>query len=401
MSATIEKNIGILKNENFHSLAPYLSFIAIILILLVGSISYSNTFHSPFIFDDAHIIVENKGIHVDSFSATDLAGLKQGIRGNRPVVMLSFALNYYFGGLNPFGYHLINLLIHVLTAIIIYFFLQLTLNLPSLREQYGKYAQTVALLSSLLFVAHPIQTQAVTYIVQRMASMAALFFLSSLYCYAKARLTGTGKRQIAYFLGSGLAALLALGSKENSVTLPFFIALYEYYFLSQPKLTRNRKKWLYIMIGLILLGSLLVGVFTGFSPVQQLNKIYQRYTFTPGQRTLTQLRIVIFYLGLLIAPLPSRLNLDHHFSISYSLLSPVVVSQLNIQASQGQVSFRHVRSGLNSLLIKLYRFRVVLLLLMSFSQPNHSRCKVWFKLEGLLVVVDSLGIITRCVIIAG
>lgn len=204
---------------------PYFSHLAVILILLVGILCYSNTFYGPFVFDDAQNIVDLKGVHLDSFSSNNLAALGQAIgEKGRPVAMISFALNYYFGQLNPFGYHLVNFLIHLFTAISVYFLLKLTLNLPSLQERYGKHAQEAALLTSLLFVAHPIQTQAVSYIVQRMASMVALFYLLALYCYAKARLAEGSSRK-AYFAGTALAALLAFGSKQNAITLPFFIAL--------------------------------------------------------------------------------------------------------------------------------------------------------------------------------
>ncbi len=289
---------------------------------MLGILCYSNTLHNPFIFDDIPNIVERRGIHLDSLSAAGLVRLKDGLGGNRPVALLSFALNYYFGGLDPFGYHLVNLLIHLLTSVLVYLFLKLTLSLPSLRERYGQYAREIALLSSLLFVAHPIQTQAVTYIVQRMASLAALFFILAIYCYAKARLA-EGRKRVALFIGSILAGLLAFGSKETAITLPVFVALYEYYFHQRLKLTPSKKKWSYTIIGLALLIGLLAGMYyTGFKPLHWLNSTYKKYPFTPPQRLLTQLRVVVFYLSLLIAPLPSRLNLDHHFSLSYSLFNP-------------------------------------------------------------------------------
>ncbi len=294
-------------------------FYPLILILLVGVLSYSNTFHGPFVFDDAQNIVEYETIHLDSLSPAKLAQLKF---GGRPVARLSFALNYYLGELDPFGYHLLNLLIHLLTAVLVYLFLKLTLNLPSLQERYGKQAREIALLTALLFVVHPIQTQAVTYIVQRMASLAALFFLLALYCYAKARLA-EGKLKAAYFAGTALATLLALGSKENAITLPLFILLYDYYFRQGLKLDPAKKKKIYLALGLGLLVSLLAGIYyLGFDFASWLSKEYQRFPFTPGQRMLTQLRVVIFYLSLLIVPLPSRLNLDHQFPLSYSLLNP-------------------------------------------------------------------------------
>ncbi len=301
---------------------PKFSFYPLILILLLGVLCYSNTLHGPFVFDDAHNIVKLEGIHLNSFSYTNLAKLGQTAwEKGRPVALISFALNYYFGGLNTFGYHLVNLSIHLLNTILVYLFIQLTLNLPSLQERYGELAHEIALLSSLLFVVHPIQIQAVSYIVQRMTSLAAFFFLLALYCYAKGRLT-EGKLRTTYFVGTAMAMLLALGSKQNTVTLPFFIAIYEYYFFQRLQLGQARKKWLYTVVGLILLVVLVAGIYTGFDVAHVLREGYKRTPFTPRQRMLTQLRVVVFYLSLLIVPLPSRLNLDHHFPLSYSLSNP-------------------------------------------------------------------------------
>ncbi len=239
----------------------------------------------------------------------------------RPVVLASLALNYYSGKLNPFGYHLVNILIHILTAITVYLFLELTLNLPGLKERYAGQGRTIAALTGFLFLVHPLQTQAVSYIIQRASSMAALFFVLSLYCYAKARLADTSKRAI-YFICCALSMLLAFGSKQNTFTLPLFIALYEYYFFQRLELGTAKKKWLYAGIGIISLIVLLGGIYTDFDIVNIIRQGYGKRAFTPRQRVLTQARVVIFYISLLIAPLPSRLNIDHHFPLSYSLINP-------------------------------------------------------------------------------
>ncbi len=323
-TSQVKSHIG--KEQARHPALSIFNLYPLILILLVGILSYSNTLHGPFVFDDAYFILDRKEIHLESLSPASLTKLGQtllekGRDNGRPVSTFSFALNYYFGGLNTFGYHLVNLLIHLTTAILVYLFLKLTLSLPSLEERYRQHVQEIALLSSLLFVAHPIQTQAVSYIFQRVAVMATLFFLLALYCYGKARLAG-GKKRKAFFAGTALAALLAFGSKENAITLPFFIALYEYYFWQRLELGQNKKKWLYTILGLFLVAVLLGLIYTQFDPMHWLNKKYQIRAFTPGQRMLTQLRVVVYYISLLFYPLPSRLNLDYNFPLSYSLLNP-------------------------------------------------------------------------------
>ena len=94
----------------------------------------------------------------------------------RPVVRLSLALNYYFSKRNVFGYHVTNLLIHFVSAFALFLFIYHALRRsPALKEKYGPHAYLMALLASVLWAINPIQTQAVTYVVQRMASMAGDF----------------------------------------------------------------------------------------------------------------------------------------------------------------------------------------------------------------------------------
>lgn len=311
----------ILEIPSCHNNNPCQNYLFLLLILFVGFLSYSNTLHGTFIFDDIPNITWREGLRLDNFSAPELASLKQGIRGNRPVVMLSFALNYYFGKFEPFGFHIVNISLHLLTAILIYLLFELTLRLPGLRERYGKSSREIALLTGLLFVAHPIQTQAISYIVQRMTSMAAFFFMLALYCYVKAHLS-SGNKKTGYYICCAIATLLALGSKEISVTLPLFFILYDYYFLRPFQAGDNSKKLRNVIIGLLLLVVVVSLTYVGFNFIGWLRHVYKKYEFSPGQRMLTQLRVILFYISLLLLPLPSRLNLDHDFSLSYSFINP-------------------------------------------------------------------------------
>ena len=127
--------------------------IAIFLIAAIAAIIYSNSFDCSFHFDDQHAIVENYAIH--RFDLKEIFS-----SSNRPVLDLTLAINYHFGKLNVFGYHLVNLLLHISNGIMLYFILFQTANLPSVKEKYGQRAYRIALYASLIFIAHPIQTQA-------------------------------------------------------------------------------------------------------------------------------------------------------------------------------------------------------------------------------------------------
>jgi hypothetical protein len=185
--------------------------IAIGLIVGVALLAYSNTFHVPFHFDDRPSITYNSDVQIKVFTWDRFERLfkntyKESIR---VFSYFTLALNYYFGGLNVFGYHLVNFGIHIASGIFLYSFLMLTFNLPSLREKYGAISYKAALFSSLIFISHPIQTQSVTYIVQRMSSMAGMFYLLSLVLYVKGRLSA-GWPRVLYFGGMILAYLFGV-----------------------------------------------------------------------------------------------------------------------------------------------------------------------------------------------
>jgi len=229
------------KKKDFSSY--YRHLIAVGLIAGVAFVIYSNTFSVPFLFDDRPNITLNPNVQIKVFTWDRIENLiKYTYRESiRVFAYFTFALNYYFGELHVFGYHLVNFIIHVFSGIFLYWFLYLTFNLPSLREKYGALSYKVALFASLIFVSHPIQTQSVTYIVQRMASMAGMFYLLTFVLYIQGRLS-KGKARLFCFGGGVVTYLLGVFTKENVAILPFFIALYEFYFFQDLDLSPKGKK---------------------------------------------------------------------------------------------------------------------------------------------------------------
>ena len=297
--------------------------IAIALIAGVALVAYSNTFHVPFHFDDRPNIVENPNVQ---FTVLTWDRLERLIKNTYKVTIrvfsyFTFALNYYFGGFNVFGYHLVNFFIHIASGIFLYWFLMLTFNLPSLKEKYGPISYKVALFSSLIFISHPIQTQSVTYIVQRMASMAGMFYLLSFILYIKGRLS-TGVPRIFYFGGTMLSYLLGVFSKENVAILPLFIALYEFYFFQNFDLSPRGKRILFALIGSLLVLGAFGFILWGKRYIDLTIEGFQDRPFTMLERVLTQPRVVLYYVTLLVFPHPSRFNLDYDFPISKTLLNP-------------------------------------------------------------------------------
>ena len=290
-------------------------------LLLITFIAYSDTLDHSFHFDDAANIWSNPYIQISSLSLDELskAGLES-VNHQRPVANISFALNYYFHGLEVRGYHYVNIFIHLLAGIILYYFVKATLCLPLYKDKYSK-SQFIPFFTALIWLVHPLHIQSVTYIVQRMNSMAALFYIMAMLFYVKARLTPEKTKKILLFLFSLIASIFAFGSKQNTATLPLFILLYEWYFFQDLRLKFSKKQLFWIAaIGCLFV--IVLFLLLGSSPLDKLFPSYSGRPFSMAERLLTQPRVVLLYILLIFYPAPSLLNLDYDFPLSYSLLSP-------------------------------------------------------------------------------
>jgi protein O-mannosyl-transferase len=304
----------------------YLLLMALAAVVLVF-ILYSQILHSPFLFDDIQNIKENQYIRISNLSPAALinAGFKGSI-STRPVAQISFALDYFFHGYQPAGYHVVNIIIHLLTGFFLFLLLRVTLQITktkSLSPLVSDFdnVSILALAAVFVWLVHPLQTQSVTYIVQRMNSMAAMFYVLSMLCYVKGRLTQEKANRWMLFGSCIISGVLAVGSKEIAATLPFFILLYEWYFFSNLNTTWLRRNLL-VISGAVIFIVVLGLIYFGASPLNTLKIGYMTRDFTLTQRILSELRIVLMYLGLIFFPYPGRLNLDYDFPLSYSLIHP-------------------------------------------------------------------------------
>jgi tetratricopeptide (TPR) repeat protein len=295
----------------------------LILLFVVVFLIYSNTFINPFVFDDTQNIYNNPHIRLTkiTFDSIKRAGFESP-HSNRPVANISFALNYYFHQYNVFGYHLVNMLIHIAAGILLYFFTKITLETVDPLTSFNRSQKWIPFFTALVWLVHPIQTQSVTYIVQRMNSLAAMFYVLTLLLYIKFRLAEKTWEKWAFIGGCIFSGILAVGSKETAVTLPFFIFLYEWYFFQDLSWTWL-KRHLHYFVGVLILLSFFSYLCLGKHPIESILSVYAYREFTLGQRVMTEFRVVIFYISLLLFPHPSRLNLDHDFSLSLSLVNPV------------------------------------------------------------------------------
>ena len=295
----------------------WLSILAAVVISI-----YAGTLTSPFIFDDISNIRDNPHIRIPDLRIENIvwAGFHSPL-SNRPVANISFALNYFLHGYNLVGFHVVNILIHIASGILLYFFGKATIETPVLRTRYAKFGW-IPFFTAFIWLVHPLQTQSVTYLIQRMNSLAVMFYVLSMLLYVKFRFNRQRRTKWLLMAGCVLAGALACGTKEIAITLPGFILLYEWYFF-QGLSWQWVQRHLLALIGTALLLIVMALIYFENEPLAGILNSYSERDFTLVQRVLTQYRVVIFYISLLIWPNPSRLSLDHDFTLSYSLTNPI------------------------------------------------------------------------------
>ncbi|MBI4823370.1 MAG: hypothetical protein HY805_03955 [Nitrospirae bacterium] len=314
------------------------SFVHVILISVLGLLVYSNTFHAPFQWDEHTFIVDNPLIQDISYflEPSKAEGFEYySAFKSRYIGYLTFALNYRFHGTDVRGYHVFNITIHILNAMLVYFLVVLTFRTQflSLRGTESR-SNLIALFSALLFVSHPIQTEAVTYIFQRFVPLSAFFCLLSMVFYIKWRLSpspnplprGEGARgrvlPLLLYLTSLLSAVLAMKTKENAFTLPIVITLYEFLFFKGSL----GKKILYLiplLLTMLIIPLTLVGI---DKPVGEIIEAVDSVAGIRAENWVylyTEFRVIVTYIRLLFFPVNQ--NIYYDYPIYHSFLNLEVV----------------------------------------------------------------------------
>ncbi|MEJ2155586.1 MAG: tetratricopeptide repeat protein [Desulfobacteraceae bacterium] len=291
--------------------------------ILIGTllfICYIDSLNASWQYDDFGNIVHNTKVHMTQWSWSQLkqsfsAGLPSQII-SRPLAYLTFALNHKIGGLNVFGYHLFNLIVHWITSCFLFLFIRDTLTLPVLNGRYEGQEVFIAVTAAALWATHPVQVTAVTYIVQRMASMAGMFYVMVLYFYLKYRTTN----RRGYGAAAAICGACAVLTKENTVMIVYALLLYELVLLRGVEGIKPIRIaiWGFALTAIFVMAGLL---YTNFSLGQLLDS-YEIRPFTPVERLLTQPRVIFFYLSLIAVPSTLRMTLLHDMEISHSLWSP-------------------------------------------------------------------------------
>lgn len=322
--------------------------------------AYYNSIDGPFLHDDYNYVAGNPAIEISSLSLAELKKAAFESRlSSRVLPNVTFALTYYFLGEEAGGFRLVNIIIHICTAFAVFLLFRATLQLECFRSRFPRGGE-IAFLAALLWAVHPLMTNSVTYIVQRMTSMAALFSICSLLLYIHGRLAATSRvRRICYILAatSGVCAFL---SKENSAMLPFMVLAYELFFLRDFDWRKQYKTALVALTVLVVAFSLLALFY--FNGDFNFLEGYRKRDFTLTERLLTQTRVVLYYLSLILLPLPSRLNFLHDIPLSAGLFNPpqTFFAILFIAAALGGIFVFHKRHRLVSFAILWYLGNLVI-----------------------------------------
>jgi hypothetical protein len=307
-------------------------FIPLFLLALGVTLIYYNSLTGSFLFDD-YQVEDRPNLHLTEINFASLKGTfywaPNSKRIYRPLPCLSLGINYYFGRDNPFGYHVVNVTIHILCAIAVYIFLQTLLSIPGIRPPFAaKHRYEIAVIAAFLFAFHPIQTNVATYIIQRMTSMAALFYIMSVTGYISFRMQTLPNakeptfRKVLSLSISIISGICSILSKENTAILPVTILLTDYLFFYNLTDEDKRKtiKITYAISFFLLLGLL---AYFGTKPLLSYLNGYGHRDFSLIERLLTEPRIVFFYLYLILFPNVGLLNLNHDFPISESIVDPI------------------------------------------------------------------------------
>ncbi|MBA2114056.1 tetratricopeptide repeat protein [Bremerella alba] len=292
-------------------------WIAIVAIPLLVLAVYHRTFTYPFHFDGQVNIQSNESYQTLSWENFP--------RTPRSLVNLTWRLNYFADGGTLLGYHLVNISIHIAASLLLFGFISQTLRLPKIPERYRDHATLLAAGVALLWAVHPLQTQSVTYIVQRYESLMGMFFLLSLFCFIRGF---TSKYHAAWYLGSVVACFASALSKEVAVAIPLVVLWYDRAFLAQSWLDLIRNRWPVYMglfaAWLILAQLALVPLTThnehGTVLVHEVDFSAEepiRTLVGPKEYLYSQAHAIPFYLQLTILPMGQ--SLDHSWRATYSL----------------------------------------------------------------------------------
>jgi tetratricopeptide (TPR) repeat protein len=311
---------------------------AALVIIAAVAAAYSNSFSGPFIFDDVSAIQKNATIR-SLRSAAVLMPPGKVTLSRRPLANLSFAVNYAIGRLAVRSYHAGNLLIHLLAALTLFGIVRRTLLLPALRDRFGGAATGLAAAVALIWALHPLQTESVTYIVQRAESLMGLCYLLTLYAVIRG---ASSERPWPWYAGAVIVCALGMGAKEVIATAPIVLLLYDRAFLAGSFRETFRRR-----------GGLYLGLAATWAVFGAMMLLYKGSgaagfgisTVTPWRYALTQPGVILHYLGLSFWPQSLCLDYPWPFAATFEEVAPEVIALAALLAATAWAVVRRPALG--------------------------------------------------------
>lgn len=308
-----------------------LQYVFLLLTILITYWAYAPGLMGYFVLDDAATIQNNQHIHIDqlSFQSLKQAAFSHESMFKRPISMLSFAINYYFTGIDSYFFKLLNLIVHMINGIGLYLLTKLLLNSYSKKFNHPintKLAVSISIAAAAAWMVHPLNLTNVLYIVQRMNSLSTTFIIYGLilYVYGRQRINENQHGILLVLLSIAVFTPLAALCKENGLLLPLYILALEVilFRFGTPSITSRRA--LYGVFGFFIF--LPVFLFIGYVMMhpQWLSGAYSIRDFNMQERLMTESRALWFYLKLILIPNTAEMGIFHDdFAISRGLLNPI------------------------------------------------------------------------------
>ncbi len=285
----------------------------LLLFFLLGFLIYSPSLNGEFQFDDHEYIVRNSDVH----QLEDIGRIYNHFPvPTRFIGLLSFAVNYQLHGTSVLGYHLTNVVIHIINTFLVYKLVTLLsacVRCPARREEGG--SPGLALIVAMLFLVHPVQTQAVSYITQRFTSLATLFYLAAMWSWLTAWLKPAGALRKGWLATSIICGGLAMMTKQIALTLPIMMLISYYAFFGNKSNTTNSRAAIVMWCGCVL-GIGMIPAMYGFRISEIIgNQIASHShvgdTITSLNYLWTQPTVIWTYIRLLIIPWGQNLDYDY------------------------------------------------------------------------------------------
>jgi Flp pilus assembly protein TadD len=333
--------------------------IAIFLALAIAAV-YARAVYTPFIFDDADSIEKNASIR----SVWPLTGSHEHFgplnpphdlpTSGRPIINLSFAINYALGALDPVGYHIVNFTLHFFSTMLVWAIVRRALCLPYFSGRFDRSAAWLALCVSLLWALHPVQTEAVIYVTQRTELAMAFCYLATLYCSLRfwsldpvaadqdggavaAGAVSNRRRRAGWLVLAILACAAGMASKEVMVSAPVVVLLFERTFIAGSVKQALRRSW-QLYAGLASTWAVLV--FLNFAAPRSDSAGFS-LGVSAVQWWLTQAEVLLIYLKLVVWPSPLLLHYELPYLSSLSQAWMYVVPVVLLVAAVGVLLWRN------------------------------------------------------------